>query len=126
MTESAKKLWIAVDLEINDYLGDGAESYCLTDKILDEIREKYTAMNLTSRIGLKRRIGNVLKARGYTETSTSPPTWVSYPVITTTGIVGEIFNPEPPQWVRDQYLTLHQALSIIEQQYPDIMKVAVP
>ena len=32
MTESAKKLWTAVDVEINDWIGDGADGYCLTDK----------------------------------------------------------------------------------------------
>jgi hypothetical protein len=123
MTESAKKLWLAVDVEINDWVGDGAEAHCLTDKFVDELRGMYTAMNLTSRIGLKRRIGKALLARGYTETSTSPPTWVKTPPVKLVSIEVKYGTPqEIPQWVQDQYLTLHQAIAIIEREYPGIEK----
>ena len=127
MTESAKKLWLAVDIEINDWIGDGAEAYCLTDKFVDELRETYTAMNLTSRIGLKRRIGKVLLIRGYTETSTSPPTWVLQPPIPIVLPIEQVQGvhavpQEIPQWVQDIYISLMQSLVIIEKEYPGIEK----
>jgi hypothetical protein len=127
MTESAKKLWSAVDVEINDFIGDGAEAYCLTDKIVDEVRGMYTAMNLTSRIGLKRRIGKVLLARGYTKTSTSPPTWVLHPPVPMVLPIDQVpevhAGPQPvPMWVQDIYISLMQSLVIIEKEYPGIEK----
>lgn len=113
MTETNAALWDAVDLEINDWLGDGNDAYCLTDMIVGEMQEKWTASRLVNMIGLKRRIGKALKARGYTKTSSSPPTWVLHPAVV--HIV-----PEVPQYVIDTYLSLLQAQAVIEKQFPGI------
>jgi hypothetical protein len=128
MTETTEGLWQKVDLEINDFIGDGEEAYCLTDKIVDEgIRAQFNAVNLVNTIGLKRRIGKILKARGYTKTSTSPPMWVLRPAVPTCGVcrcrpcVCDVVLFETiPEWVRDHYLLLQAAIGRIEKEYPGI------
>lgn len=118
MTETTAAVWDAVDLEINDWLGDGKDMYCLTDRVMDEMQQNGCASRLVNMIGLKRRIGKVLGARGYDKTSSSPPTWVYRLVCLQTVTVRK--TPEIPQAILDAYLSLLQTQAILEKEYPGI------
>ena len=126
MTETTKSVWDQVDVEVSSWFGGGAEAYCLTDKCIEELRQGGIAVSLVNTIGLKRRIGEILKARGYTKTSSSPPTWVLHPPIKPEPVMENgNGNGEIPRWAKDMYLSLLQSEAILEKQYPDIAKLAV-
>ena len=116
MSETFENIWTAADIEINVWLGDGVEAYCFTDKAISEFQDKFIAVRLINSIGLKRRIGKILKARGYTKTSSSPPTWVLHPLVKPVSPI--------PRYVVDTYLSLLQAQSVIEREFPDIVEVS--
>lgn len=123
MTETAKSVWDQAEIEISAWFGEGAEAYCLTDKYIEELRQGGIAVSLVNTIGLKRRIGEVLKAKGYTKTSSSPPTWVLHPPVKEVPEKGN-GNGQIPRWAKDMYLSLLQSQIILERQFPEIVREA--
>jgi hypothetical protein len=80
MTETIAGIWIAVDAWIEKYLEKHYEDRISLDA--DRIKDihDFTGGNLgvINEIGLKRRVGKLLGARGYIKISNNPPIW-EYP-----------------------------------------------
>jgi hypothetical protein len=120
MTETTENVWGQVDAWINEYLdAHPADYYFLTHGTMAEIVEASKgALGIVNKIGLKRKVGKILKIRGYFKISTYPPKWVRHP---------EKPVREIPDWAQDTYrclleseLWISRAKDELIKQFPDM------
>jgi len=92
MAESTRESLVSdADFSINLWLKDHPSgTYVLSEKTMDEIQDWGHTLAVYNRVGLKRRIGKILKEDGYIKRpNTSPPTWEK------PGWVAPLVDPEP-------------------------------
>jgi hypothetical protein len=125
MTETNESIWGQVDCEIITWCGSCPPSseeptIIIDDNAISDLRAgALQVVSLVNSIGLKRRIGKILQAKGYTKTHSNPPTWVLYPPV------------KPVQEIPPAVLNAYRAILMAEREilnskegltriYPDI------
>ena len=119
-------VWQEVDQAIKDWYckSDWDRIWVTPGNVQDMIDASLGTLKHVNMIGLKRRVGKVLKEMGYTKTGRTPPRWEKLPE-PIVGVNCRCTIPpikETPQWVLDTYLSLLQAQTVIEKEYPGIEK----
>jgi len=119
MTDTSEFLRDQLMADIYLWIGDHPSEKYIFDKEWENSIEVWgSQMRVANKTGLKRIIGKELKSRGYRKICSSPPTWVNTPPVPAPAIRATII----PQYIQDIYLSVLQAQTIIEKEYPGIEK----